>query len=207
MIKNIIFDIGNVILNFELIKVLTNFTKDEEEQQFIIDNIINSPEWYMYSLIDTGYITKEEAIEIVKDRTNHIKDDLIENFWNHYNDYSFVNKNALGLIKKLKENNYKIYLLSNINPHTYEIVEPSGLFGIVDGYVLSYQVHKIKPYVGIYNDLITKFDINSKETLFIDDNIKNVETANKLGMHGKKVEPDNFDSVINLLNAFNINFK
>ena len=61
MINNIIFDIGNVILNFKLHEVLSEFTLKIEEQQFIIDNIINSPEWLGNSLIDTGYITKEEA--------------------------------------------------------------------------------------------------------------------------------------------------
>ena len=45
MIKNIVFDIGNVILNFKLEDVLPKFTNNKEEQEFIINNIINSPEW------------------------------------------------------------------------------------------------------------------------------------------------------------------
>ena len=89
MIKNIIFDIGNVILNFNLLEVLPSFTKNEDEQKFILDNIINSPEWLGNALIDTGYI-KKDAIEIVKDRTNHINDKLICDFWNGYNDYASV---------------------------------------------------------------------------------------------------------------------
>ena len=83
MIKNIVFDIGNVILNFDYKNVIEKYTNNVEEQKFIIDNIINSPEWLGYALIDTGYITKKEAIEIVKDRTNHTNDELIENFWNN----------------------------------------------------------------------------------------------------------------------------
>ena len=77
MIKNIIFDIGNVILNFDYLKVIANYTDNIKEQRFILDNIINSPEWLGYSLIDTGFITKEEAIQIVQDRTNHVNDNLI----------------------------------------------------------------------------------------------------------------------------------
>ena len=65
MIKNIIFDIGNVILNFNLLNVLSSFTENKDEQKFIFDNIINSPEWLGHALIDTGYIKKEDAIEIV----------------------------------------------------------------------------------------------------------------------------------------------
>ena len=123
MINNIIFDIGNVILNFKLHEVLSEFTLKIEEQQFIIDNIINSPEWLGNSLIDTGYITKEEDISIVQDRTNHINDELISNFWNNYNKYSKVDFKVIDLIKLLKDKGYKIYLLSNINEHTYNNVK------------------------------------------------------------------------------------
>lgn len=206
MIKNIIFDIGNVILNFNLLNVLPAFTNNKEEQKFILDNIINSPEWLGYALIDTGYVKREEAIEIVKDRTNHTNDELISNFWNNYNEYASINEDILDLIKRLKENNYKIYLLSNINPYTYDFVKTSGLFDMVDGYVLSYLEHKIKPYKSIYNTLINRYNLIPKECLFIDDKEENVITANCLGILGNNVEPDNYDSVINLLKQYSIKF-
>ena len=115
MIKNIVFDIGNVILNFDYMKVISEYTDSIEEQKFILDNIMNSPEWLGYSLIDTGFITKEEAIQIVQDRTNHINDNLVRNFWNNYNNYAFVDKRVLKLIERLKNKGYKVYLLSNMN--------------------------------------------------------------------------------------------
>ena len=55
MIKNIIFDIGNVILNFNIKEVLQKFTSNKIEQKFILKNIINSLEWLENALIDTGY--------------------------------------------------------------------------------------------------------------------------------------------------------
>ena len=206
MIKNIIFDIGNVILNFNLVKVLSAFTQNEDEQKFIFENIINSPEWLGYALIDTGYITREDAIEIVKDRTNHANDKLVSDFWNTYNDYALVDKNVIDLIKKLKDNNYTIYLLSNINPYTYDFVKTSGLFDIVDGYVLSYLEHQIKPYESIYKTLINRYNLNTNECLFIDDKEVNVKTANRLGIHGKNVKPDNYNSIIEMLKEYNIKF-
>lgn len=206
MIKNIIFDIGNVILNFNLDEILPKFTKNIEEQKFILDNIINSPEWLGYALIDTGYINKEDAIEIVKDRTNHINDKIISDFWNNYNDYALVNDDIIKLIKKLKQNNYKIYLLSNINHYTHDYIKKSSLFDIVDGFVLSYIEHKIKPFNSIYNTMINRYNLNPNESLFIDDKEENVNTANRLGILGKKVEPDNYNSVIELLKEYNIKF-
>ena len=200
MIKNIIFDIGNVILNFDYKNVIKKYTNKEEEQKFIIDNIINSPEWLGYALIDTGYITKEESIKLVQDRTNHINDELIEKFWNTYNNYSYVDNKVLDLIKKLKEKNYNIYLLSNTNKHTVEAIKNSGLFEMVDGYVLSYLEHQVKPYISIYKTLINRYSLKENECLFIDDNINNIKTANKLGMIGKLVEPDNYKNVLSTIN-------
>jgi HAD superfamily hydrolase (TIGR01509 family) len=204
MIKNIIFDIGNVILQFDIKEVIPNFTKKESEKQFIINNIINSPEWLQYSLIDTGFISREQAIEIVEDRTNHINDELIEKFWYRYNDYSFINDNVIDIIKELKEKDYKIYLLSNINSHTYNHIKDNKLFNLVDGYVFSYIEHQVKPYVGIYNTLLERYKLIPRECLFIDDNIKNIKTANELGIQGKKVIPDNFESVVQTLKEYNI---
>lgn len=204
IIKNIIFDIGNVILNFNVDDILQKFTSDRNEQKFILDNIINSPEWLGNALIDTGYITRENAIEIVKDRTNHVYDNLITDFWYNYNNFAKVDENVLNLIKKLKNNNYKIYLLSNINPYTYEFVEKSGLFELVDGYVLSYQEHKVKPFLSIYMTLLERYTLIPSESVFIDDNQNNITTGNSLGIISKKVEPDNYDSIVNIINELNL---
>lgn len=203
-IENIIFDIGNVILNFDINLVLKEFTDNKEEQCFIFDNIINSPEWLQYGLIDTGYLSREDAIKIVQDRTNHTQDKLISDFWNNYNEYAKIDCKVMNLIKFLKEKDYRIYLLSNINPYTYEHVKSSGLFDIVDGYVLSYIEHQIKPYKGIYETLIKRYDLDIENCLFIDDNEKNIVTAKKLGINAEKVEPDNYDSILKTLKKYDI---
>ncbi len=199
MIKNIIFDIGNVILNFNIDRVLNEFSDSKDEQEFIKKNIIESPEWLGNALIDTGYLTRDDAIKIVQDRTNHSNDKLIIDFWKNYNKFAKIDERVLNLIKKLKNNNYRIYLLSNINPYTHELVKKSGLFEIVDGYVLSYKEHMIKPYKSIYNTLLKRYNLKPEESVFIDDNEKNIITGNLLGIISKKVEPDNYDSIINVV--------
>ena len=158
-----------------------------------------------YALIDTGYITREEAIANVQDRTNHVDDDLIEKFWNTYNNYCNVDNKILDLIKRLKEQKYSIYLLSNINEYTVDSIKDSGLFEIVDGYVLSYLEHQVKPYISIYKTLINRYHLKEKECLFIDDNFQNIRIANELGMIGRLVEPNNCNDVIRILKS-EINF-
>ena len=204
MIRNIIFDVGNVILNFNIKEVLESFTDDKEEQKFILENIINSPEWLKNALIDTGYISREDAIEIVKDRTNHCNDKLITDFLNNYNNFAKVDKNVLKMIKSLKDKNYKIFLLSNINPYTHESIKKSGIFEIIDGYVFSYQEHKVKPYISIYKTLLERYSLIPSESVFIDDNIENIRTGNSLGIISKKVEPDNYESVVNVIKELNL---
>ena len=206
MIKNIVFDIGNVILNFKLSEVLPYFAKDEKEEKFIKKNIIESPEWLGNALIDTGYISKENAISIVEDRTNHINDELIEKFWNNYNKYSKINEEVVKLIKELKNSGYKIYLLSNINDHTYDSIKEKELFNIIDGYIFSYIEHKVKPYKSIYLSLLDKYKLIPSECLFIDDKEENVKTANTLGILGRNVMPDCIESIKELLEKYNINY-
>lgn len=92
-IKNIVFDIGNVILHFDLDEVLPHFASNDEEKKFLLQEVIHSPEWLSYALIDTGFLSREHAISIVEARTNHKNDSLIEKFWYHYNEYSFIDDN------------------------------------------------------------------------------------------------------------------
>ena len=110
----------------------------------------------------------------------------------------------LDLIKELKSKGYNVYLLSNINSYTTENVARSGLFELVDGYILSYQVHQVKPYEGIYKTLLEKYNLTANECLFIDDNPNNIVTGNKLGILSKKVEPDNVASVIETIKKLNL---
>lgn len=207
MIKNIVFDIGNVILNFNIDKVLNKYTPDKKFRKFIKENIINSPEWLGNALIDTGYLKVEDAIKIVCDRTNHVNDFIVKDFWTTYINYAFIDDRMLDLLNKLKVNGYKIYLLSNINPYTYDFIkENSNLFTIVDGYILSYEVHMVKPYRGIYEELLKKYSLIPNETLFIDDNARNIKTALSLKIKGIRVRPDNYDDLVNKLKSNKIEF-
>lgn len=203
MIKNIIFDIGNVIFNFDFDRVLAKFTSDPIEQKFIMENIYKSPEWTLYSLIDTGLLDRESCIKLQCDRTNHVNDELIKRFWLTYNECGYIERRVIELIKYLR-NKYKIYLLSNMNEYTCEYLKKSELFSVVDGYILSYEVNQVKPYEGIYNTLMRKYDLISNECIFIDDNINNIFTANKLGIHGIHVKADDYNDIIKKLKKNNI---
>lgn len=206
MIRNIIFDIGSVVAYYDEEEVLNYFSKSSGDKEFIRKNILNTPEWKENSLIDTGFLSWDNLISIINDRTNHYNDELVKNVCNNHYNFLKVNIDVINLIKKLKENNYNVYLLSNINTDAYNKIKPSGLFDIVSGYVLSHEVHQIKPYNGIYNSLINKYDLDVSNSLFIDDLKANINTAISLGFNAKVVKKNDFNSLCKILKSYNIKF-
>ena len=204
MIKTVIFDIGNVILNFDIDEILKKYSDNEEERVFIKNNVYNSPEWTGLGLIDIGYISLEEAAEQIKDRTNHENDRVVDDFLSSYMDIAYVDKRVIDLIYKLKESGYKVYILSNISKQITEKLNIDQVFKDIDGYVLSYEYHQIKPYKSIYETLINKYNINPEEALFVDDRKDNMDTANSLGIQGHNVVKNSYNSILDLLREYNV---
>ena len=201
--KNIIFDFGGIILTVKMKEIVKKFTDSKEKQEFLLNNVVNSPEWIEYGLIDTGYITKEDFINLVNDRTNNIHKDLVEDFINNYINHVYVDDKIIELIKDLKKQGYKIYLLSNTQKYSYEkfIKDIEYLF---DGITLSFKEHLLKPYNAIYERLIEKYNLVPEESLFIDDREDNISTANKYGIKGRKVERNSIEDIKKVLQEYNI---
>ena len=204
MIKNIVFDIGGVILHWNLNEMMSYFTSSEEDKKFIVDNIYNSPEWAIDGLIDIGYITQDDFVRNIQERTNHAKDELVADFIYNYYKLFHIKEDVVDIIKTLKDKGYNVYILSNINKYVVDRINAEELLKIVDGYVLSYEVHEIKPHEPIYKELLNKYSLIPSETLFIDDMDANIETANKLGINGKTVERNKTEDIIDVLKNFNI---
>ena len=197
--KNIIFDIGNVIAYYNHDEAISGFTTNEEEKKFIMDNIVNSPEWAGLGLVDIGLINWDDVIKIIQDRTNNTHDELIYDFCHGHYKYLKVQENVLNLIKDLRSRNYKVYLLSNTNEEATSHLKKSGLFELVDGYVLSHLEYQVKPHTGIYKTLLNRYNLDPKESLFIDDRLENCETAKSLGLDYINVNKDDYNDLKNKL--------
>ena len=201
--KNIIFDYGSVLKTFNKEEVVSKFTEDEEEKEFLLNDVINSPEWAQYGLIDTGYLSHEEVINLINDRTNNKYKELVTYFMKNYYKYMYFQEELLEIIKVLKQKGYKVYLLSNTNEYMYE-KNLNKIVNLFDGLVLSYKVHLLKPYESIYKYLLEKYNLIPEESLFIDDREDNMNTANRLGIKGRTVEPNNDEDVKKVLKEYNI---
>ena len=203
MIKNIIFDVGNVLLKWDANDLAANYATDEEEKETLKRIIFKSKEWYN---LDAGTLNYDNAIKIFKENLpDNLKEkvDLIMNTW--YKKMP-INNEICELIKKLKQNDYKIYVLSNAHIPVYEYVKKLDVSNYIDGFIISAIEKMMKPDEKIYEKLFNTFNLNPKECFFIDDLQKNIEVGNNFGMQGHIFEINNFNELEKSLNRNGIRY-
>ena len=203
MIKNIIFDLGNVIINYNQNKIINNFTEKEEEIKYIYDEIFHAPEW---TLMDLGDITNDEAIEIINKRNEFKYEKLTQEFLHEWHKKQPINRDIVEIAKILKNNGYNLFVLSNMANQTYEYFKNDEFFSLCTGIVISAHEHVKKPDEKVYRLLLNRYNLNAEECLFIDDDDsgKNYETANKIGIKGRRIMPNQAEDVKKLLLEFNV---
>ena len=178
MMKNIIFDLGNVLLNFKPVVYLHEQISDEEKVQQIYEEIFTSKEWLM---LDRGVITEEEAVNEICNRSTE-NSELIKLVM--YNWYQLLTpiEDTVEILKELKHKGYRLYVLSNFHLLAYEdVTKRYDFFKYFDGGIISYKEKLMKPEKDIYDKLIQRYKINPQESIFIDDTTENIESATKLG--------------------------
>ena len=167
MIKNIVFDMGNVLFKYTPLKdiEISGITNDEDKK-IIIEKYFNSEKEVEY---ECGRYTAEEFYdEIRKDIPKRLHKSLHWLIF-HWADKLDIIDGMYELIKDLKNNGYKIYLLSNAEllQHNYFKNIPANT--LFDGSVISCDVNCVKPLPDIYYSLYKKYSINPTESYFIDD--------------------------------------
>lgn len=180
MVKNVIFDIGNVMLKFDP-KTYVRSKIGEEKLEEIHRCIFQSDEWPM---LDRGVITEKEAIKNIVSR-NSENENLINSVFENWYDMLIPIESSIDVLRKLKEESYNVYYLSNFHLAAFEYInEKYGLFELFDGGVISYKEKLIKPEKEIYEKIIDKYNLQPDQTVFIDDMEENVEAAIALGLKG-----------------------
>lgn len=190
-IKNIVFDVGNVLSSFDSFKVLQTILPKSSFHQLYFDQFVLSPIWLE---LDRGTISINEAINLFikqaekkhpfcsKDIAN-IHSEL-SHFLNHFTDAMHLVDETNALFKFLK-GKYPRYILSNFQLKPFErLCESAPHILEAEGLVVSAQVKMMKPNLDIYKYLLTTFTLNPRETLFIDDMVENIIAAQSLGIQG-----------------------
>lgn len=184
MIKNIIFDFGRVIVDFDETKMTRAYIKDEALVPLVRDAVFDRLYW---DPLDIGGITDEEVKARVAER---LPEDLISAahaVYDHWIDNIDLIPGIEEAILTARECAEGLYLLSNISIKFAEEYERNPVMKRVlspfDGLVFSGPLRMIKPDARIFHYLLDTYGLNADECLFIDDSPKNIAGAEAVGIH------------------------
>lgn len=206
MIRNIIFDLGNVIVKNPTIDIIRQFFKNEDDARIFSEYIFKSEFWKM---MDLGKISNiEVANNIRKKKLVNVKDYTeVEEFLLNWFSKCSVNEEVMNFGKELKKQGYNIYILSNMAKATFKFFSSKyDFFDIVNGFVISANEGVKKPDKKIFEILLNRYSLEPQECLLIDDDDTNktLEVANSMGINGRKVKANNLEDIKMLLRENNI---
>ena len=199
MIKNIIFDIGGVLVEFSPENILRKMGLPETEVLEIAKTTSLGPYW---KELDRGVMSKEEVFELMLSETKEeYKADarrfLYDEVLSTVKSFDYSEE----WLRELKSRGYNIYLLTNYPDwmFDYHWTNTFTFTKSVDGKVVSAVVKQIKPDEEIYTTLLKKYNLIPEESVFIDDKAENIQTAKALKING--IQFTNINDVKNKLNS------
>lgn len=177
MIKNIVFDLGRVLLSWEpyryMLKTFPKHVADEMNEK-----IFESRDFW---LMDKGLMNEEQLWQKKMEELPHLKEYILHMKKAVIELLVPIEKNV-RLLPKLKEKGFKLYVLSNFSERHFETVyKKYDFFKFFDGMIISSHVKLAKPEKEIFLELIRRYGIAPQESVFIDDKLENVNVARELG--------------------------
>jgi putative hydrolase of the HAD superfamily len=181
MIKNVVFDIGRVLLDYQPVKFLQNIGLKMEEGRYLNEIIFKNDIWLQ---LDRGMITLDEAIEAYTVLAPLHKE-RISQIMHTWPQMLTLIEGTSELLSELTAKGYAVYLLSNFQEDGFkQIYDKYSFVKEAHGSVISYEVMLLKPEKEIYLHLLEKYKLMPEETVFIDDMKENVDAAKALGIQG-----------------------
>lgn len=180
MYKNIVFDLGGVVVGFDPQNYLADRFYDEVLEKELFSLTFGSNEWRR---MDSGELTREQAyanmLEAARKAGHHFEVQAILDDWT-----SMLRTKAsvVAVMKELHRRKYRLFYLSNISRDVLTMVEQRSFWPLFEGGVASCELLVNKPSPVIFETLLKKYDLERDETIFIDDYALNVKAAYDLGI-------------------------
>ena len=176
-IKNIIFDFGGVLVDWNPAYLYSKLFDNESDMHYFLENIC-SPEWNVQQ--DAGRPLAEATDVLQKEYPEH--KEFIGHFYGRWEEMlGGLLEDNVRLMKMLKPK-YPIYGLTNWSAETITIAyDRYDFFKHLNGIVVSGEEKLIKPDPKLYQILLERYNLKAEESLFIDDNIHNIEVAQTMG--------------------------
>lgn len=178
-LDTVIFDVGNVLANYDWKSYVKSFGFSEEVNQAAAEAMFLNPLW---DEADRGVMTPQQLEDgFAKNAPKYANE--MRTLFQHAEGTVTVYPYAKPWVKELKDKGMKVYILSNYAEQMFaRTKDQMDFLSLMDGALFSFQCHKIKPEKAIYRKLLEKFDINPAKAVFIDDRTDNVEGARAAGI-------------------------
>jgi 2-haloacid dehalogenase len=176
-IKNIIFDFGGVLLDWNPRYFFKNIFSDETEMEYFLREVCN-PQWNM--AMDAGLTFADATKEVLEKYPKYTKE--IELYLKNWEVMISGEISANTSLLKPLRTKYRLFGLTNWSAEAFPVVYVKyDFFKNFEGIVVSGTEKMVKPDKAIYELLLKRYDLKAEESLFIDDSLKNVEAAKGLG--------------------------
>lgn len=182
MYKNIIFDFGGVVVQFNPRDFLMDHFMNKHAEEIVYELTFGSQEWQD---LDRGIITREEGNAAMLEnaaRVNRVFE--VQTVIDEWKDILRTKGATVRAMQKLKAAGYHLYYLTNIPSDVMDELRQREWFSLFDGGVASCDVHLCKPEPAIYTTLMQTCNLAYDESIFIDDNKVNAQAAYNLGITG-----------------------
>lgn len=181
MIKNIIFDMGGVLVHYDPRHFLDLLDVEAEDKALLMREVFNTVAWFR---LDHGTIAEEEAVAIMKGNLPPRLHGAVDRLMAWWELELRPMEGMEALLAELKGLGYGLYLLSNASlrqPEYFDRLPGSQYF---DGRFVSAFYQLLKPQYEIYKKMLEEFGLRAEECFFVDDSVANVEAAYCMGIAG-----------------------
>ena len=181
MYKNILFDMGNVIMDFSPDYILSMYTKNVKLINFLKYKILYTKAW---ARSDKGELTEEgiyqETVKGLDEKYHSLAKEVIYSWYK----YKTESTELYELIKELKDKGYKLFLCSNAADSFHKYEDSVEAFKLLDAKIVSADIKAVKPDREFFDYVLKTYDLKAEECFFIDDLAANVKGAYECGIDG-----------------------
>lgn len=181
MIRNILFDMGNVLIRFDRDYFITRLGITGEDKLLLMREVFLSVEWVQ---MDHGTIREPEALERIRTRLPQRLHDAAGKLVAMWDRPILPIDGMESLVRELKEKDYALYLLSNASVRQHEYWPRVPGWDLFDGKVISADEKVMKPDTAYFHIALERFGMKPEECFFVDDSPPNVEAALCCGIAG-----------------------
>jgi len=186
-VKNWVFDLGAVLLEWNPQAILSTFTSNNDQHALLMKEIFQHPDWLA---MDRGQLSEELAIPRAAQRTNFTPQQISVLF-DIVRESLTIIPDTLEILEKASARGMNLYCLSNMSPENFHYLNQKyEFFEHFHGVVISGFENTVKPEKKIYQILLQRFSLNPSESLLIDDRPENTQSALELGMSAITFTPN-----------------